>query len=318
MTRTLKRLRSCPSLLFGPLTTANATKPGQPDEGVEVVLTPPKDTQDAHATKKLQLLEKHATESPYPLFIRPTAEETRVVYALLAAHTPGGVPALHSEPKDASDAGNSTSESAPRTGSSALPNVLDSVIGTILSQNTSSQNYTRAKSCLDVVFGTGEAAFGRMANAEVGEIAHAIKSGGLANKKANTIQTLLKSVKAKHGKYDLQHLHTNEIPNGDAMRELVSYKGVGPKTAACVLSFCLGRQAFAVDTHVFRLTRMLGWVPEDANPVEAQAHLELRIPSEFKYGLHVMMVKHGRTCRGCRHEGKGSCPLKAWLLERNM
>ncbi|KAI6117153.1 DNA glycosylase [Pisolithus croceorrhizus] len=255
-------------------------------------------------------------KSPYPLFIRPTAEETRVVYALLAAHTPGGVPILHSEPKDASDAGNSTS--APRTGSSALPNVLDSVIGTILSQNTSSQNYTRAKSCLDATFGTGEAAFGRMANAEVGEVARAIKCGGLANKKANTIQTLLKSVKAKHGKYNLQHLHTEEIPNCDAMRELVSYKGVGPKTAACVLSFCLGRQAFAVDTHVFRLARMLGWVPEDANPVEAQAHLELRIPSELKYGLHVMLVKHGRTCRGCRYEGKGSCPLKAWLLERNM
>ncbi|KAI6029936.1 DNA glycosylase [Pisolithus microcarpus] len=275
MTRTLKRLR-------------------QPDE---VVLKPPKDAQDAHTTKKLKLLETHTMKSPYSSFIRPTNEETRVVYALLAEHTPGGAPALQSVPKNISDSGSSTSESASCTGSSALPNVLDSVIGTILSQSTSSQNYTRAK---------------------LGEIVHAIKCGGLANKKANTIQTLLKSVKVKHGKYDLQHLHTNEIPNSEAMRELVSYKGVGPKTAACVLSFCLGRQAFAVDTHVFRLTRMLGWVPEGANPVDAQAHLELRIPSELKYGLHVMMVKHGRTCRGCRYEGKGPCPLKAWLREGNM
>lgn len=296
MTRTLKRLR-------------------QPDE---VVLKPPKDAQDAHTTKKLKLLETHTMKSPYSSFIRPTNEETRVVYALLAEHTPGGAPALQSVPKNISDSGSSTSESASCTGSSALPNVLDSVIGTILSQSTSSQNYTRAKCCLDETFGTGESAFGRMANAEVGEIVHAIKCGGLANKKANTIQTLLKSVKVKHGKYDLQHLHTNEIPNSEAMRELVSYKGVGPKTAACVLSFCLGRQAFAVDTHVFRLTRMLGWVPEGANPVDAQAHLELRIPSELKYGLHVMMVKHGRTCRGCRYEGKGFCPLKAWLREGNM
>lgn len=296
MTRSLKRLR-------------------QPDE---VVLTPPKDNQDAHTTKKLKLLETHTTKSPYPSFNRPTIEETRVVYALLAEHTPGGAPALQSVPKNTSDSGSSTSESASCTGSGALPNVLDSVIGTILSQSTSSQNYTRAKCCLDETFGTGELAFGRMANAEVGEIAHAIKCGGLANKKANTIQTLLKSVKAKHGKYDLQHLHADEIPNSEAMRELVSYKGVGPKTAACVLSFCLGRQAFAVDTHVFRLTRMLGWVPEGANPVDAQSHLELRIPSELKYGLHVMMVKHGRTCRGCRYEGKGPCPLKASPQERNM
>ncbi|KAI6027059.1 DNA glycosylase [Pisolithus marmoratus] len=225
---------------------------------------------DAHAAKKLKSLEEHMIESPYPSFTRPTIEEAHAVYALLAAHYTRG---------------------------STQPNVLDSVIGTILSQSTSSQNYTRAK---------------------LGEVAHAIKCGGLANKKASTIQTLLKSVQAKHGKYDLQHLHRSEIPNGDAMRELVSYKGVGPKTAACVLSFCLGRQAFAVDTHVFRLTKMLGWVPKGANPVDAQAHLELRIPPELKYGLHVMMVRHGRTCRGCRNGGKGSCPLKAWLQQRDL
>lgn len=246
-------------------------------------------------------------ESPYPSFTRPTIEEAHEVYALLVAHTPGGAPTVHSDPKNANDSGSSTQ-----------PNVLDSVIGTILSQSTSSQNYTRAKCSLDAEFGTGEPAFERMANAEVGEVAHAIKCGGLANKKASTIQTLLKSVQAKHGKYDLQHLHRSEIPNGDAMRELVSYKGVGPKTAACVLSFCLGRQAFAVDTHVFRLTKMLGWVPKGANPVDAQAHLELRIPPELKYGLHVMMVRHGRTCRGCRNGGKGSCPLKAWLQQRDL
>jgi 3-methyladenine DNA glycosylase/8-oxoguanine DNA glycosylase len=34
----------------------------------------------------------------------------------------------------------------------------------------------------------------------------------------------------------------------DAMRTLVSFDGVGPKTASCVLLFCLGRESFAVDT----------------------------------------------------------------------
>ncbi|KAI6000397.1 DNA glycosylase [Pisolithus orientalis] len=296
MTRTLKRLR-------------------QPEEAA-VVLS--EFTQDAHAAKKLKLLEEHRIESPYPLFTRPTIEEARAVHALLAANTPGGAPTVHSEPNDTTtNSGSATSKSVSCTGSSALPNVLDSVIGTILSQSTSSQNYTRAKCSLDAEFGTGEPAFERMVNADVGQITQAIKCGGLANKKASTIQTLLRSVKAKHGKCDLQHLHNNEIPNDDAMHELISYKGVGPKTAACVLSFCLGRQAFAVDTHVFRLTRMLGWVPESSNPVDAQSHLELRIPSELKYGLHVMMVRHGRTCRGCRNGGRGPCPLKAWLRKRN-
>jgi endonuclease III len=48
------------------------------------------------------------------------------------------------------------------------------------------------------------------------------------------------------------------------MKALESFKGVGPKTASCVLLFCLSRDSFAVDTHVFRLSKQLGWVPGKA------------------------------------------------------
>ncbi|KAI0754044.1 DNA glycosylase [Daedaleopsis nitida] len=101
------------------------------------------------------------------------------------------------------------------------------------------------------------------------------------------------------------------------MQELVSYDGVGPKTASCVLLFCLGRSSFPVDTHVFRLSRLLGWVPPKADRVTAQAHLDLRISDELKYGLHVLMVGHGRRCKGCKggSGGKGDCVLKQWLRE---
>ena len=44
--------------------------------------------------------------------------------------------------------------------------------------------------------------------------------------------------------------------------ELVKYKGVGPKTASCVLLFCLKRESFAVDTHIFRITKKIGWIPQ--------------------------------------------------------
>jgi endonuclease-3 len=100
--------------------------------------------------------------------------------------------------------------------------------------------------------------------------------------------------------------------------ELVSYDGVGPKTASCVLLFCLGRDSFAVDTHVFRLSRLLGWVPPRADRVLAQAHLDQRVPNALKYGLHVLMVHHGRSCAGCKNAaGRGTaCPLKAYLRER--
>ncbi|KAG6333835.1 hypothetical protein ID866_5254 [Astraeus odoratus] len=263
----------------------------------------------AHAAKKLKHLADYTSASPYPAFTRPTLEETRAVYTLLSAHTPGGAPVYEAQKSDASSGTNAA------TCSVGLPDVLDALIDTILSQNTSAANSTRAKRSLDAMFGRGESAFDQMANADLGKLAKAIECGGLANRKAKTIQTLLKGVKEKRGRYTLQHLHQSDVTDDDATRELVSYKGVGPKTAACVLSFCLGRQAFAVDTHVFRLVKMLGWVPERADRVGAQAHLELKIPPELKFGLHVMMVKHGRTCKGCRSGGKGSCPLKAWLRE---
>jgi endonuclease-3 len=102
--------------------------------------------------------------------------------------------------------------------------------------------------------------------------------------------------------------------------ELVSYDGVGPKTASCVLLFCLSRDSFAVDTHVFRLTRLLGWVPPRADRVLAQAHLDQLVPAELKYGLHVLFVHHGRNCAGCKNAaGRGKpCPLKTWMKERGV
>ena len=96
------------------------------------------------------------------------------------------------------------------------------------------------------------------------------------------------------------------------MRELISFKGVGPKTASCVLLFCVGRDSFAVDTHVHRLTGMLGWRPGTASRDETFAHLDVRIPDELKYGLHVLFVEHGRKCPECKAGGKvlGKCELR--------
>ncbi|KAH7918804.1 DNA glycosylase [Leucogyrophana mollusca] len=261
-----------------------------------------------HASKKLKLLAEFNSTSPFPTFQHPTAAEAKSIHALLASHTPGGAP-VHQAPS-------SGSNSATTCGHA--PNVLDALIGTILSQNTSSANSSAAKRSLDAAFGTGESGFAKMVAAKRDDIVTAIRCGGLANRKAKIIQEALSTVKEKHGRFDLQHLAAPGVTDEQAMQELVSLDGVGPKTAACVLSFCLGRQAFAVDTHVFRLAKLLGWMPKSADRVGAQAHLELRIPPELKYGLHVMMVRHGRVCKGCKKDGKGSCVLKTWVKENGV
>jgi endonuclease III len=261
-------------------------------------------------SKKLKLLASHALESPFPDFSRPSPAEAQEVYDILANAHPQLAPSTK-DPSDANDAAATCGK---------VPNVLESLIGTILSQNTSGKNSTAAKRNLDSAFGRNN--FEAIVNAPKAEVVEAIRTGGLANKKAEVIQRVLREVKERHGSYSLQHLagiiegdkskkECKVSSDEDAMKELVSYDGVGPKTASCVLLFCLGRASFPVDTHVFRISRFLGWVPSRADRVTAQAHLDLKVPNELKYGLHVLMVGHGRRCKGCR--GRGDCPLKAWL-----
>lgn len=137
----------------------------------------------------------------------------------------------------------------------------------------------------------------------------------LANRKAAIIQNVLAAVHAKHSTYSLQHLASPALSDAEIMEELLSYDGVGPKTAACVLLFCLGRNSFAVDTHIYRLSKLLGWVPMKADRILAQAHLDLKIPEELKYPLHVLLIQHGRACKGCNTKGKGACVLKTYLKE---
>ncbi|KAJ5919081.1 hypothetical protein N7466_010024 [Penicillium verhagenii] len=101
----------------------------------------------------------------------------------------------------------------------------------------------------------------------------------------------------------LNHLHA--LSSKDAMNELLKFPGVGPKTAACVILFCLQRPCFAVDTHIFRLSQWLGWVPPDdgrstVNEVTTFNHLEVRVPDHFKYSLHQLFIRHGKDCPRCR------------------
>ncbi len=60
------------------------------------------------------------------------------------------------------------------------------------------------------------------------------------------------------------------------------FKGVGKKTIACVLMFCLAREEFPVDTHVWRISKSLGWVPAKASRDAAYEHLNIRVPADVR------------------------------------
>lgn len=172
---------------------------------------------------------------------------------------------------------------------------LSVLIGTILSQNTSDVNSKRAFDGLIATFGTWE----RVAEASVDDIAEAIRCGGLGRIKAGRIKAILERILSSRGSLDLGFLAHR--PSAEVKEWLEKLPGVGPKTAACVLLFSLGRAALPVDTHVYRVSRRLGLIDSGVSPQKAHRLLEEMVPPEARYQFHLHLLAHGRrVCRALR------------------
>lgn len=257
----------------------------------------PADKAAALQAKKLKEYSQYSKTSPFPDFPHPTPDEARLAHKILSdLHGARTRPEKVVARADSAGCGDS-------------PSVLDALVRTVLSQNTSDKNSTRAKKNMDAVYG-GSDNWDAIIEGGQAKLQDAIKSGGLAVVKSKVIISILEQAKEKYGEYSLDHLF--QKTDDEAMTELISMKGVGPKTASCVLLFCLQRESFAVDTHVYRIAGLLGWRPKNATRDETHAHLEVRIPDEEKYGLHILMVSHGKKCEECKAGGKsiGKCALR--------
>lgn len=174
---------------------------------------------------------------------------------------------------------------------------------TILSQNTSDANSGRAYMRLVQRFPRWE----ELLQAPVEEIEREIAVGGLARQKAPRIKAAVQAVYEATGGFDLGFLR--DLPLAEAKRWLRELNGVGPKTAACVLMFALGRPALPVDTHVHRVSQRLGLVPATASAERAHDILESMLEPELVYPLHVMLIKHGRRLCRARRPLCEECPL---------
>lgn len=183
---------------------------------------------------------------------------------------------------------------------------LGGLIGTILSQHTSDVNSERAYRQLIAAFPTWE----EVRDAPTYKVAEAVKSGGLANVKSVRIQdvvhTLAEQQDEQGGAKTLAAYLSDELARRtteDAWRYLQKLPGVGPKTAACVLMFHLGRPAFAIDTHVHRTSQRLGLIGPKVNADKAHAIFARVLPPEWVYPLHVNLITHGRLiCHAQRPE----------------
>jgi endonuclease-3 len=181
---------------------------------------------------------------------------------------------------------------------------LDELVLTVLSQHTSDVNAERAFAGLRAAFPGG---WDELVSAPTARVADAIRSGGLADTKAPRIQAILREIHEREGGYDLSRLR--DLYDAEARTYLTSLPGIGPKTAAVVLSFALGRDAMPVDTHVHRVAGRLGLVPPKVSAERADRLLHVLVPDGLRTPLHVAFIQLGREiCKApvprCRQ-----CPL---------
>jgi endonuclease III len=181
---------------------------------------------------------------------------------------------------------------------------LDELVSTILSQNTNDRNRDLAYQSLRRRFPTWE----QVREAPQAEVIDAVRIAGLANQKGPRIQAVLREISAERGSLDLSFL--KDLSVEEAHTWLTHFKGVGPKTASIVLVFSLGKPAFPVDTHVYRVSGRLGLRPEKMSVEEAHVHLA-SLFSPDDYGPdHLNIIRLGREICHARKPECGRCPLQ--------
>jgi endonuclease III len=181
---------------------------------------------------------------------------------------------------------------------------VDELVSTILSQNTNDNNRDRAYQLLRREFPAWEA----VRDADPASVVAAIRSAGLANQKGPRIQEVLREITRERGSLELDFLY--ELPLEEARTWLKKFKGVGPKTAAIVLLFSLGRPAFPVDTHIYRVTGRISLRPEKMTVEDAHVHLERLFSPETYYAAHLNIIRLGREICAARKPACERCPLQ--------
>jgi endonuclease-3 len=181
---------------------------------------------------------------------------------------------------------------------------VSELVSTILSQNTNDVNRDTAYDRLRDRLPTWE----QVRDADVDDVIDAIRPAGLANQKGPRIQEALRVITRERGELELDFLA--DSPVDEAKDWLSAIKGVGPKTAAIVLLFSLGRPAFPVDTHVHRVTKRLGLIGPRVTREKAHDDLEHLVPPDDYYAFHLNLIRHGRQVCTSRKPRCEECVLR--------
>ncbi len=180
---------------------------------------------------------------------------------------------------------------------------LDTLIGTILSQNTTDKNSSRAFNNLKDTYDDYQAVL----DAPEEELIEVIRVAGLANQKGPRIQRALRTVLEREGEFNIEFL--GELGSDEARDWLTEIKGIGLKTASIVVCFGFGGNCFPVDTHVNRTSQRIGFTPEGTTPNKAHYIMEEIVPPKDYFAFHIQLIQHGRELCKSRKPKCDSCPL---------
>lgn len=136
--------------------------------------------------------------------------------------------------------------------------------------------------------------------APVEEVENAIKSIGLYKVKARNIKKCCEKLLTE---YD------QKVPT--TIEKLVELPGVGRKTATLFLADAYGIPGVTVDTHVFRISRRIGWAAGN-NPVQVEKELMKALPKEHWNRINFQLIYHGRSVCTARKAKCGNCVLRKW------
>lgn len=180
---------------------------------------------------------------------------------------------------------------------------FETLIVTIISQNTADRNTTRAFENLSKQF---EITPETLANAETSQIEKCLHTAGLYKSKAKTIKHVSKAI--------VEDFHGTlapilALPLEEARNMLTQFPGIGPKTADVVLLFSAKKPTIPVDTHVNRVAKRLGFAPANGNYETVRKNLQLLYSSSDYLSVHVLLIAHGKKYCNARHPLCTQCPV---------
>jgi len=185
---------------------------------------------------------------------------------------------------------------------------FQTLVATVISQNTSDRNADRAFSRLSEKFSITPQA---LSEADLPDIEEALKIAGLYRNKARIIKRLAKAIMERFGG-SLDFIR--RLPLEESRKLLLELPGVGPKTADVLLLFRAGKPTIPVDTHIKRVSKRLGFVSQNADYEEIRESLQALYDPKDYFEVHILLIMLGRKYCKARNPKCAECPVNRFCM----